>query len=295
MSILIACNCGKRFKAADQFAGKRTKCPGCGQTLTIPGAVAGATAAAAAPAAAAAKPRATATANAAVARPKAAVRPAPPPPPPVDPADDLSSLDAAAAAEVFQPAARAETEAATTVKKKKSSSFAAAAAVAPPLSKRNRKAGPEKAASFSMSPGMIVLIVLAILIPSVITWVKLGPMKAHEEWVKISDIAESNIQGQIQRALLAERVKMGMDPNDIKYMPKVTNFQFDGSQDIFMIRMPEGVPFQGRTTEGDFHGTFHPKTYKFEVDVDMEGTKHALDGSASETDTSLNMDGQPVK
>jgi hypothetical protein len=291
MSILIACNCGKRFKAADQFAGKRTKCPGCGQTLTIPGAVAGATAASAAPAAA--KPRATAAASTAVVRPKAAARPAPPPP--VDPTDDLSSLDAAAAAEVFQPAARAETEPATTVKRKKSSSLAAAAAVAPPLSKRNRKDGPEKAASFSMSPGMIVLIVLAILIPSVITWVKLGPMKAHEEWVKISGIAEDNIQGQIQRALLAERVKMGMDPNDIKYMPKVTNFQFDGSQDIFMIKMPESVPFQGRSTEGDFHGTFHPKTYKFEVDVDMDGTKHKLDGGAGESDTSLNMDGQPVK
>jgi RsiW-degrading membrane proteinase PrsW (M82 family) len=36
MSIPIACSCGKRLKVRDEFAGKRVKCPGCGQPLAVP-------------------------------------------------------------------------------------------------------------------------------------------------------------------------------------------------------------------------------------------------------------------
>lgn len=36
MTIPFACSCGKSFQAKDEFAGKRTKCPACGQVLVIP-------------------------------------------------------------------------------------------------------------------------------------------------------------------------------------------------------------------------------------------------------------------
>ena len=36
MPIRFACKCGKQFKAADKFAGKRVKCPQCGIEITIP-------------------------------------------------------------------------------------------------------------------------------------------------------------------------------------------------------------------------------------------------------------------
>ncbi len=36
MTIPFACSCGKSFQAKDEFAGKRTKCPACGQILVIP-------------------------------------------------------------------------------------------------------------------------------------------------------------------------------------------------------------------------------------------------------------------
>ena len=36
MSIPVGCQCGKRFQAKDEIAGKRVKCPGCGNVLTIP-------------------------------------------------------------------------------------------------------------------------------------------------------------------------------------------------------------------------------------------------------------------
>ncbi|HSV15091.1 MAG TPA: hypothetical protein VLI90_12605 [Tepidisphaeraceae bacterium] len=294
MPIVVACNCGKRFKAGDQFAGKRTKCPGCGQALTIPGgAPAVATAApqksAAPKAVAAAAPPARRTPVAAAR--SAPVRAAPPPPLPAF-EDDLSTLGEPE--EVFQPAARSENDAPVKTVKRGTSALAAAAAVAPP---GKRKAGPASAGAprFSMSPGMIVLVVLAILIPSTITWVKLGPMKAAEEWNKISSIAEDNISGQIARSLLSQRAKLGFDVRDVKYMPKTTNFQFDESKAFMMIKMPETVPFQGKTTDGNFYGTFHPKTMQFEADVEMMDGKHKLTGSASESDTSLAIDGTAVK
>jgi hypothetical protein len=36
MSILFTCSCGKRLKVADQFGGKRCKCPGCGEIRAVP-------------------------------------------------------------------------------------------------------------------------------------------------------------------------------------------------------------------------------------------------------------------
>lgn len=42
MTISIQCACGKKFRAKDEHAGKRTKCPDCGRTLTIGASVAGA-------------------------------------------------------------------------------------------------------------------------------------------------------------------------------------------------------------------------------------------------------------
>src|SRR5260221_13632902 len=38
MSILVSCACGKQFRARDEHAGKRGRCPGCGQAVQIPGA-----------------------------------------------------------------------------------------------------------------------------------------------------------------------------------------------------------------------------------------------------------------
>src|SRR5215471_4746586 len=36
MSIPIQCECGRKLKARDEFAGTRAECPTCGRTLSIP-------------------------------------------------------------------------------------------------------------------------------------------------------------------------------------------------------------------------------------------------------------------
>src|SRR5690242_1740208 len=38
MAINLACGCGKRLKVQDELAGKRARCPGCGDVMTIPNA-----------------------------------------------------------------------------------------------------------------------------------------------------------------------------------------------------------------------------------------------------------------
>lgn len=37
MSIVVSCQCGKRFKAKNAMAGKRVRCPGCKEPLRVPG------------------------------------------------------------------------------------------------------------------------------------------------------------------------------------------------------------------------------------------------------------------
>src|SRR3954468_8440602 len=36
MPIVVACSCGKRFRAPDSAAGRRGKCPGCGGPIEVP-------------------------------------------------------------------------------------------------------------------------------------------------------------------------------------------------------------------------------------------------------------------
>lgn len=42
MSVIVTCNCGKRFRAKDEHAGRSGRCPSCGRAVLIPGVPAGA-------------------------------------------------------------------------------------------------------------------------------------------------------------------------------------------------------------------------------------------------------------
>ena len=41
MSIIVKCQCGKKFKTKDSLAGRKVRCPGCRQPLRIPGGTSG--------------------------------------------------------------------------------------------------------------------------------------------------------------------------------------------------------------------------------------------------------------
>jgi hypothetical protein len=252
MPILVACQCGKKFKAADQFAGKTVRCPGCGNPLAIPKAA----------------PAATAPS-----RPKPS--PASTPLPMVED-------------EIFQPSSAVPAEAAP-----KRPAVRTGAAAVPPLSKSKRDTSNKPVPSITVSPKIIVLVVLVILIPSAIYWAKEGPMKAEAEWNEISAKAEDNLVGQITHAIEDHYKSEGVDTLDVKYPHKATSAFFD--QQVMMLSLPESVPFQGNSTEGHFTGVFHPRTWRFEAEVPIEGNTHKVEGSAGETDLSLSVDGKTAQ
>jgi hypothetical protein len=209
------------------------------------------------------------------------------PPKSAEEADDLLSLTEPAQAEVFQPVARTEAP-----KRPAKTSGITAAGIAP-SKRRDNAAGSSAVPHITFSPMVIIFVVLAILIPSAIYYAKEGPMKANADWKKISDIAEDNIDGQITRAMDYEFQHMGFDMTDIKYRPQAKSMFFD--EPIFMFRVPESINFQGNSTEGMFHGVFHPHTWRFEVTVPILKSDHKVTGSASETDQTLEVDGAAVK
>jgi hypothetical protein len=262
--ISVACSCGKKFRTSDANAGKRARCAGCGAVLTIH------------------QPKA-----------QAADQPA------VD-EESLDSLAAlaggAGAAEVFQPAAVGAVPKAA-AKPRTGSSPSSNAPVFPgipaPETGREARTGSAITPSISVSPLVVVLVILAIAIPGAIYWAEHGPMEANRQWKQISGIAEDNLVGQTTRAIQYEYREVMIDSLEgMRVRPKASSMFFD--EPAVMWRLPETIHFQVASTEGNFHGDFHPHTYQFEMTGEIAGAAHTLTGSAAQDDQTLFMDGKKI-
>jgi hypothetical protein len=166
--------------------------------------------------------------------------------------------------------------------------------VYPGFNRRNR--GPaDKGArvSIHVNPVIVVLVLLAIGIPAGIFLVEQGPIKARDDLAKVEPIAEGNIESQITRAIQHEYA--GFVFGDIENglsRHKALNVVFDDP--VLMLHLPESLQIQGRTTEGNYKGEFHPRTMRFDADVPILGQMHKLEGSVSDEDQTLNLDGQKI-
>jgi len=294
MAIAFSCSCGRKINAKDEHAGKKAKCPGCGQVVTVPGKVAAgavATAAAAKPAAAA--PRA---------------KPAAPKPAPVDddmydlkedappapkkssraPAaaaaaspwgDDEPGLEPVAAPRAYVPSA---TGAAPAAPRGKGGAAAAAPAAGGVMgtyaalgSKRGAAPTPKGAklaGGFHLGGFAKFIIGAAILLPTTFFIVRQGPVKAVAEWDKAEVDGENDIRSVLARTIHEMDVATmpPPDPDDkdgIPYHPQVEHFFFVDPPTI-MWRMPDTIEFEGRTTFGDYKGVYW--TRKREVECEME-------------------------
>lgn len=176
-------------------------------------------------------------------------------------------------------------------KKSGPSSFAAY----PPFSKRDR-GGEKKAAHISVhvSPALVLLVILAMVIPTAIYLVEQGPVKAKNQWEKIEPTAEGNITSQITRAIQHEYAGFAFGNNDDEGISRHKALNVVFAEPVIMIRLPESIQIQGRTTEGMFKGAFHPQTMRFEADVPILGQIHKVDGSVTDDDQSLDLDGQKI-
>lgn len=167
--------------------------------------------------------------------------------------------------------------------------------IAPPLGKTERGTGSSRVPSITLSPGIIILIVAAILIPALIFYIKEGPVKAQREWADMKQLASDNISGLVARAINHQYKAMGInmnDPNDPHPQAQVTNIYFD--EPIIMLSLPKSITFQGSTNEGTLRGTFHPRTKRFEADVEIENVTHRVTGSIDPKQNTFTFDGKLI-
>ncbi len=118
-------------------------------------------------------------------------------------------------------------------------------------------------------------------------------MKASHQLEKIEPTAEGNIVSQITRAI--QHVYAGFavgDEDTAISRHKALNVVFEDP--VIMIHLPESLQIQGRTTEGNYKGQFHPRTMRFEADVPILGQIHKVEGSVTDEDQSLNLDGKKI-
>ena len=182
MPIVVACDCGKQFRARDEDAGKRGRCPGCGQPVLIP------------------------------------------------------------------------------------SGDATAGRAAHPMASKRKWAGSDKPTpglSIGLSTGAWVMIGFAVLVPAFVIFLKLGPIKARDDWNRISDQASTDITDVMLRVLQAEA---GPRP---AHQPNVRSVAF--MEIGISMSVPDIVGFTGMTTAGSFKGLYH--THTGEVEADYEGAK----------------------
>ena len=300
MAIAFSCSCGRKINAKDEHAGKRVKCPGCQQPVTVPSA------------GAAAKPAAMASAGAKAAAPvrkPVAAKPAAPAPvdddmydirddaPPAKgrtaaaaaaPAspwgDDDPGLDAPVAAP--RPYVSSASAGAAPARGKGGATAAAAGAPAAAgglgsfaaLGSKRASGPPAKGAKMGgglhLGPMAKVLIGAAILLPTTFFIFKQGPVKAVAEWDKAGPAGEDDTRSVLMR-VIHEMDVATMPPPDpdrdnrdgVPYHPQVSHFYYPDEPTI-MWRMPDKVLVEGNTTFGPYEGTYH--TRKRMVDVEME-------------------------
>jgi hypothetical protein len=144
-----------------------------------------------------------------------------------------------------------------------------------------------------VNPVITILVLLAIGIPTGIFLIEQGPVKARNQLEKIEPTAEGNIISQISRAIQHHYSGFVFSDDNLGISRhKAINAVFDDP--VIMTHLPESLQIQGRTTEGDYKGQFHPQTMRFEADVPIMGRIHKVEGSVTDEDQSLNLDGKKI-
>jgi hypothetical protein len=127
-----------------------------------------------------------------------------------------------------------------------------------------KKAREKKGAPITISP---MLIVGALLIGSLVLGVVLflsGPKKVWGQWEEISGDANNAVESVISRGLQSYESHHGWDPGKSHSTPGVQG-DILFYRPSFVMSMPEAVDFQGVSSDGEFHGKYHPKTGEVEA------------------------------
>ncbi|HEV2294476.1 MAG TPA: hypothetical protein VGR35_11520 [Tepidisphaeraceae bacterium] len=332
MAIAFSCSCGRKINAKDEHAGKRVKCPGCQQPITVParsGAVAAKPAAAMASAGAkssaplrkppAAKPAAPAPVDDDLYDVREDAPPAKKPgraPAAVAPAspwgDDEPGLDGPIAApRPYMPSAGSP--AAAPARGNGAAAVPAGAAPAAGLgtyaslgSKRGATAPPTKGAKVAgglhLGGFAKFIIGAAILLPTTFFVIRQGPVKAVAEWDKAEVLGEDSARSVLMRVIHDMDVAT-MPPPDpdrdnrdgIPYHPQVEKFFYIDAP-MLMWRMPDKVEFRGSTSFGPYEGWYYTREHRVECKMEWKSGDNLTVVGQCKPDSSvdtLTIDGIP--
>ena len=152
-----------------------------------------------------------------------------------------------------------------------------------PTSKRPPAEGKE--AKVELSPGIKILIALAIIIPAIIIWAKMGPMAAMAKLDALYDPLDSAARDTVNHSLQERHKKFGYTMDKPREIPQVKNLVID--KPVMPFKMPDHVDFQGTSTEGKFWGTYYVASKKISVKVedgyhgDMQVESTTIDGTTT--------------
>jgi len=98
-----------------------------------------------------------------------------------------------------------------------------------------------------------------------------GPLNVHFQWVEKAQKADSDLRDVIPFAIEAYTSQHSY------YYPSKTHVApfLDGDihfyRDFWVMELPDKIRFDGKSTQGDFSGYYHPATGEIEADVSYGG------------------------
>jgi hypothetical protein len=123
--------------------------------------------------------------------------------------------------------------------------------------------------------GLFVFIGVAIAIIAVVAGIIFGPLRIWRQWEATEPHAQSTVEDVITRGLQSYVSHQGwFDPKKSSFNAGVRQMAFTFMP--YNLSMPEKVPFAGVSTQGNFTGSFYPKTG--EVDVQAEVGARTFEG-----------------
>ncbi len=140
------------------------------------------------------------------------------------------------------------------------------------------KAQREKAAgSFSISPGIVIAGVAALLLIGSIGMFMAGPMKVEHQWDALGDKPKDDVIDVVSRGLECYMQGLGLyNPRKARGRPEAKEVMF--YRPTFVMSMPDDVEFKGTSSIGPFKGIYHPKTGEVDASI-ADGGGQPIPGS----------------
>ena len=147
--------------------------------------------------------------------------------------------------------------------------------------------------AISVSFGLIAGIAAVVLVIGAIVAFIFGPVKAKNEWEALGDKPRDDVESVVTHALQAYMSRHGgWNPRKPQGMPRASGDDVTFIWDMFVMSVPESVPFQGSSTEGGFKGQYFPKTGEVVADVGMGGLSIAGLGAVKEGSEKIHVVGR---